>query len=136
MWKLHRLLKCVISDKRSQFAVELTKKLNKMLEIETKLLTFFYPQTDGQSKQIIQELEQYLQFFINYKQKNWPEQLVTTEFVVNSKTYLVAKISLFIANYSEELRMKAYIRKKGKVEKVIEFAERIKRRYKKKLIQH
>ena len=73
MWKLHRLLKCVISDKRSQFAVELTKKLNKMLEIETKLLTFFYPQTDGQSKQINQELEQYLQFFINYKQKNWPE---------------------------------------------------------------
>jgi len=60
MWKLHRLLKYVISDKRSQFAVELTKKLNKMLEIETKLLTFFYPQTDRQSKQINQELEQYL----------------------------------------------------------------------------
>ena len=50
IWKLHKLLESVILNRGPQFAVELTKKLNKMLEIETKLLTFFHPQTDGQIK--------------------------------------------------------------------------------------
>jgi len=36
-----------------------------------------------------------------------------------------------MANYSRELRMEADIRRKGKVEKVIEFAERMKRVQKK-----
>jgi len=47
VWKLHGLTKSVISDIEPQFAAEMTKKLNKMLEIETKLLTSFHPQTDG-----------------------------------------------------------------------------------------
>ena len=47
VWKLHGLPESVISDRRPQFAAEFTKKLNKMLEIETKLSTAFYPQTDG-----------------------------------------------------------------------------------------
>ena len=33
----------VITDRGSQFVVKLTKKLNKMLEIETRLSTVFYP---------------------------------------------------------------------------------------------
>ena len=39
VWKLHGLLESVISDREPQFAAELTKKLNKMLGIETKLST-------------------------------------------------------------------------------------------------
>ena len=46
MWKLYRLLKSVISDRKPQFAAELTKKLNKMLGIKTKLSIFFYLQID------------------------------------------------------------------------------------------
>ena len=44
-----------------------------MLGIEMKLLTAFYLQTDGQTKQINQELEQYLRFFVDHRQKNWLE---------------------------------------------------------------
>jgi len=47
VWKLHRLPESVMLDRGPQFAVELTKELNKLLEIETKLSTFFHPQTDG-----------------------------------------------------------------------------------------
>jgi len=47
VWKLHGLPECVVSDRELQFAAELTKKLNKMLEIKTRLSTVFYPQTDG-----------------------------------------------------------------------------------------
>ena len=43
IWKLHGLLESVISDKGLQFAAGLTKKLNKMLGIETKLSTAYHP---------------------------------------------------------------------------------------------
>ena len=63
---------------------------------------------------------------MDYKYRNWPEWLTSVEFVVNSKIYLAIKVSHFIANYRRELRMEADIRKKEKVEKVIEFVERMK----------
>ena len=46
---------------------ELTKKLNRMLGIEIRLLMAFYPQTDRQTEQMNQELEQYLRFFTEYR---------------------------------------------------------------------
>jgi len=70
LWKLHGLLENVMSDRGLQFAVELTKKLNRMLEIKTKLSTVFYLQTDEQTKQMNQELKQYLRFFVDYRQKD------------------------------------------------------------------
>ena len=42
MWKLHVLPKSVISDREPQFVVGLMKELNKILEIEIKLLTAFH----------------------------------------------------------------------------------------------
>ena len=73
IWKLYRLPESVMSDRGPQFVVELTKELNRMLGIKTKLSTTFHPQTDGQTERINQELEQYLQFFIEHRQKDWPE---------------------------------------------------------------
>ena len=49
------------------------------------------------------------------------------EFAINNKTYSTTKISPFIANYGRKLRMRADIRKKGKVKKVTEFIERMKK---------
>ena len=37
-----------MSDRGLQFAAKMTKELNRMLEIETKLPTAFHPQTDEQ----------------------------------------------------------------------------------------
>jgi len=42
------------------------RELNKLLGIRTKLLMAFYPQTDGQTERVNQELEQYLQMFVNH----------------------------------------------------------------------
>ena len=50
IWKLHRLPKSIVSDRGPQFAAELTKKLNGILGIRTKLLTAFHPQTDRQTE--------------------------------------------------------------------------------------
>ena len=73
VWKLHGLLESVISDRGPQFSAKLTKKLNRMLGIKTKLSTAFHLQTDGQTERMNQELEQYLRFFIEHRQKNCSE---------------------------------------------------------------
>ena len=56
VWRLHGLPESVVSDRRPQ----LTKELNKMLGIQTKLSTVFHPQTDRQTEHMNQKLEQYL----------------------------------------------------------------------------
>jgi len=127
VWKLHGLLESVVSDRGPQFAAELTKELNRMLGIKTKLSMAFHPQTDGQTERMNQELEQYLWFFIENRQKDWPEWLAAAEFTVNNKVHTATKVSPFMANYGKELRMERDIRRKGKVESATEFVERIKK---------
>ncbi len=120
VWKLYRLLESVVSDRGPQFAANLTKELNRMLGIEMKFSTLFYPQTDDQTERMNQKLEQYLRFFVGHRQKNWLEQLVSAEFVVNNRVHSATKISLFMTNYSRKLRIEVDIRRKEKVKKVIE----------------
>ena len=74
-----------------------------------------------------QKLKQYFRFFVNYQQKDWPEQLVLAKFVVNNKVYSVTKVFLFIGNYERELRMEIDVRRKEKIEKVIKFVKRMKK---------
>ena len=45
--KLYELPESIVLDRGLQFAAEITNELNSMLDIEAKLLTAFYPQTDG-----------------------------------------------------------------------------------------
>jgi len=46
IWKLHGLLESIVSNRRLQFVAKMIKELNRMLGIETKLSTSYYPQTD------------------------------------------------------------------------------------------
>jgi len=59
----------IISNKGPQFAAGVMRELNTMLGIDSKLSTVFYPQTDGQTERMNQELEQYLLMFINHHQE-------------------------------------------------------------------
>ena len=127
VWKLHGLPESVVLDRGPQFAAKLTKELNRMLGIETRLLMAFHPQTNRQTERMNQELEQYLGFFMDYRQKDWLEWLASAEFVVNNKVHTATKILLFIENYGRELRIGKDIRKKEKVEKAIEFVKRMKK---------
>ena len=59
VWKLHRLLESIVLNRDLQFVAEITRKLNRMLEIEIKLSTLFHPQIDRQTEKMNQELKQY-----------------------------------------------------------------------------
>ena len=130
VWKLHGPPESIVSDRGPQFAVELMKELNRILEIETRLSTAFYPQMDRQTEWMNQELEQYLRFFVEHRQKDWPEWLVLADFAVNNKIHITTKVLPFMANYRRKLRMRGDIRKKEKVESAMEFVERMEKVYK------
>jgi len=130
IWKLHGLPESMVLDRGPQFAAELTKELNRMLGIETRLSTVFHPQMDRQMEWMNQELEQYLRFFVDHRQKDWPEWLALAEFVVNNKVHTATKVSSFMTNYGRELRIGGDIRRRGKVEKATEFVERMKKVHK------
>ena len=49
------------------------------------------------------------------------------EFAVNNKVHSTTKVSLFMANYSREMRMEVDLRRKEKMEKAIEFVKRMRK---------
>jgi len=49
------------------------------------------------------------------------------EFTINNQVHSTTKVSPFMANYGRELRIGGDIRRKGKVEKTMEFVEKLKR---------
>jgi len=67
VWKLHGLPESVISDRGPQFAVGLTRELNKMLGIETNLSIAYHPEIDEQMERTNQKLEQYLKMYVNHR---------------------------------------------------------------------
>ena len=80
-----------------------------------------------QMEQMNQELEQYLRFFVDHQQKDWPEWLALAEFAVNNKIHTATKVLSFMANYRRELRIGRDIRRKRKVKSTTEFAKRMKK---------
>ncbi len=58
VWKLHGLLRKVISDRGPQFVTLFMKELFCLLGIEVTSSTTYHPQTDGQTERVNQELEQ------------------------------------------------------------------------------
>jgi len=102
------------------------QELNKMLGIESKLLTVFHPQTDGQTKRVNQELEQYLRMFIDHRQQQWPEWLGTAKFIYNNKAYSSTWMLPFKANYGQDPRIGFEGRKKRKYTGAEKFVEKMK----------
>ena len=64
---------------------------------------------------------------MEHKQRDWLEWLASAEFAINNKAHTATKMLPFMANYGRELRMGGDIRKKGKVESMTEFVERMKK---------
>jgi len=120
-------------DRGAQSAAGMIKELNNILEIDTKLSMAYHLQTDGQTKRMNQDLEQYLRMFINHRQEQWPGWLATAEFAYNNKVQtsttvsLSTRVSPFKANNGWDPHIGFEMRKKGKFEKAVKFATRIKK---------
>ena len=126
IWKLHGLPETALSDRGPQFAAEFMHELNTILGIQTKLSTAYHLQTDGQTKRLNQDVEQYLRLFVSQRQNDWPEWIACAEFAYNNKVHSATKVSPFYANYGRHPRMGIEPRRAGKSEPAKEFAERMK----------
>ena len=65
VWKLHGLLRQVVSDRGPQLVADLTWELYQLLQIKLAVTTAYRLQGDGQMERVNQELEQYFQLFVN-----------------------------------------------------------------------
>ena len=75
------------SFSRSQFIAHFTKELYCLLEIKLASSTAWHPQTNGQTEHINQELDQYLQLFVNKWQDDWYDLLFIVEFQYNNHVH-------------------------------------------------
>ena len=55
IWKLHGVLRAILSDRGPQFTSRFMKDLMKVLGTRRMLSTAYHPQTDGQTERINQE---------------------------------------------------------------------------------
>jgi hypothetical protein len=84
-WQYEGLPRQVISDQGLQFATAFTKELNKLLWIKGSLTTAYHPQSNRQTEQVNQEMEIYLQIFINHYQNDWTQWLPLATFLWNAQ---------------------------------------------------
>jgi len=73
------------------------KELNEILGIKTKLSTAYHLQTNGQTEQVDQEIEQYLRMFVSHRQNDWPEWIACAKFTYNNKIHMAMHVSPFYA---------------------------------------
>ena len=67
--------------------MEFTKEIYQLLGIKLAATTAYHPQGDGQTERVNQELEQFLQLFINQWQDNWDDLLPFAEFQYNNHVH-------------------------------------------------
>ncbi len=105
VWKLHGLLRSIISDCGTQFVNNFWKFLWKRLGISIRLSIAWHPETDDQTEQLNGVIEQYLRAYINYLQDDWPDWLLLAEFTGNNTNSETTKVSPFFANKGFHPRM-------------------------------
>lgn len=87
------------SDRGSVFTSKFWASLCFYLKIRRRLSTAFHPQTDGQTENLNQTLEQYLRCYSNYQQDDWAAKLALAEFTYNNSAHSTTGVSPFWALY-------------------------------------
>ena len=71
IWRLHGILRKILSDRGPQFTSKFMKEFTKALGTKRQLSMAYHPQTDGQTERINQEIGMFLRHYMNYQQDNW-----------------------------------------------------------------
>nr|GEU59450.1 putative reverse transcriptase domain-containing protein [Tanacetum cinerariifolium] len=93
----------IIFDQNSKLTSHLWQSLNKALGTQLDMSTDYHPQTDGQSKRIIQTLEDMLRACVIDYGKGWDRHLPLVEFSYNNSYHRSIKAAPFEALYGKKV---------------------------------
>ena len=114
-------------DRGPQFVAEFMRELYRLLGIELALSTAYHPQTDGQTEQVNQELEQYLWVFVGERQDDWYTLLPLAEFSYNNHVHSSTQQTPFLLDTGQHPRMGfELLQPPSRLEAVNEFTNRMK----------
>jgi len=82
--RLYGVLTSIVSDRDPRFTSRLWPSIQRALGINLSISTAFHPQTEGQSKRVIQILEDLLRECALEFGGNWEEHLSLVEFMYNN----------------------------------------------------
>ena len=105
--RLHGIPKEIISDRDTRLTAAFFSQLAKMLDCKQKLSTARHPQTDGQTENMNQQLEDFLRHFFGPLQNNWDELLPAAEFAINSSYHSSIDTTPFQLTYGYNPRSPA-----------------------------
>ena len=105
VFRLRGLPDTIVLDRGSQFVSAFWEHLMSSLGIKHNLSAAYHPQTDGQTEQANQDLENYLRRYVSWKQDDWARWLSVAEFAANTALSATTCISPIHAVYGHEPRM-------------------------------
>ena len=87
IYKQFRLLNSIISDWDPWFITKWFQELLKLLGIKLKLMTAYWPQSDGMMECFNQEIEAYIEIYCSSNSETWHKSISTMEFTYNSQQH-------------------------------------------------
>jgi hypothetical protein len=94
----------IVSDRGPQFISAFWNEFNRILGTKVKLSTAFHPQTDGQTENANQYIDQRLRPFINHYQDNWSELIHIIDFAAAALPHDSTGLSSFMVEMGYEPR--------------------------------
>jgi aromatic ring hydroxylase len=95
----------IVSDRGKLFVSKFWTSLCHLLDIRCNHSTTYHPETDSQTEQVNQILEQYIRLYSNYQQDDWVLLLPLMEFAYNNTPHSATQVSPFFANKGYHLRI-------------------------------
>ena len=90
----------IVLDRDKLFTSQFWQSLIDQIGTKQRLSISYHPQTDGQTERTNQTIEQYLRYYLNYKQNNWVFLLPIAQFTFNNSVAITG-ISPFFVNYGK-----------------------------------
>ncbi|XP_027344923.1 uncharacterized protein LOC113857349 [Abrus precatorius] len=102
--RLHGVPTSVVSDRDPRFTLRFWESLQRALGTKLRLSSTYHPQTDSQTEQTIQSLEDLLRACVLEQQGTWEECLSLVEFTYNNSYHASIEMAPFKALYGRRCR--------------------------------
>ena len=104
IFKLHGLLKAIVSDKYVKFTSNFWKGLFADLGTKLNFSTSYHPQIDGQTKRVNQVLEDMIHMYVMDKPTKWEDYLHLVDFSYNNGQQASLGMSTYESLYGRRCR--------------------------------